>query len=59
MPTELPNVNSAILDPRDTYENAADWETKAADLAGRFIKNFAQYTDNEEGQRLIQAGPQL
>lgn len=59
VPTELPNVNSAILDPRDTYENAADWETKAADLAGRFIKNFAQYTDNEEGQRLIQAGPQL
>lgn len=59
VPNELPNVNSAILDPRDTYENAADWETKAADLAGRFIKNFAQYTDNEEGQRLIQAGPQL
>lgn len=59
VPTELPNVNSAILDPRDTYENAADWEMKAADLAGRFIKNFAQYTDNEEGQRLIQAGPQL
>ncbi|RXR24606.1 phosphoenolpyruvate carboxykinase (ATP) [Flavobacterium stagni] len=59
VPTELPNVNPAILDPRDTYENAADWEVKAADLAGRFIKNFVQYTDNEEGQRLVQAGPQL
>ncbi|MFM2231204.1 MAG: Phosphoenolpyruvate carboxykinase [Bacteroidota bacterium] len=59
VPTELPNVNPAILDPRDTYANAADWETKATDLAGRFIKNFVQYTDNEEGQNLVQAGPQL
>lgn len=59
VPTALPNVNPAILDPRDTYENAADWEAKATDLAGRFIKNFVQYTDNEEGQRLVNAGPQL
>ncbi|MEN9336357.1 MAG: Phosphoenolpyruvate carboxykinase [Bacteroidota bacterium] len=59
VPTELPNVNPAILDPRDTYANASDWETKATDLAGRFIKNFVQYTDNEEGQNLVQAGPQL
>jgi len=59
VPTALPNVNPAILDPRDTYENAADWKAKATDLAGRFIKNFVQYTDNEEGQRLVNAGPQL
>jgi phosphoenolpyruvate carboxykinase (ATP) len=59
VPTALPNVNPAILDPRATYENAADWEAKATDLAGRFIKNFVQYTDNEEGQRLVNAGPQL
>ena len=59
VPTALPNVNPAILDPRDTYENTNDWEVKATDLAGRFIKNFVQYTDNEEGQRLVNAGPQL
>jgi phosphoenolpyruvate carboxykinase (ATP) len=59
VPTALPNVNPAILDPRDTYENASDWEAKATDLAGRFVKNFVQYTDNEEGQRLVNAGPQL
>jgi phosphoenolpyruvate carboxykinase (ATP) len=52
-------VNPAILDPRDTYTDVADWNTKAADLAGRFIKNFVQYTDNEEGQNLVKAGPQL
>ena len=59
VPTSLHDVNSAILDPRDTYENAADWSAKATDLASRFIKNFAQYTDNEQGQSLVKAGPQV
>ncbi|MDI9256427.1 phosphoenolpyruvate carboxykinase (ATP) [Flavobacterium sedimenticola] len=59
VPTALHDVNSAILDPRDTYENAQDWQDKATDLASRFIKNFVQYTDNEQGQSLVKAGPQL
>jgi phosphoenolpyruvate carboxykinase (ATP) len=59
VPTSLHDVNSAILDPRDTYENESDWNTKAEDLASRFIKNFQQYTDNTEGQSLVNAGPQL
>lgn len=59
VPTALHDVNSAILDPRDTYADAAEWETKATDLASRFIKNFVQYTDNEEGKSLVEAGPQL
>jgi phosphoenolpyruvate carboxykinase (ATP) len=59
MPIDLPGVNPQILDPRDTYTDPAEWQTKAEDLAQRFIKNFAQYTDNEQGKRLIAAGPQL
>ena len=59
VPTALPNVNPAILDPRDTYANAAEWEEKAKDLAARFIKNFAKYTTNEAGKALVAAGPQL
>lgn len=59
VPTSLHDVNPAILDSRDTYENANDWNVKATDLASRFIKNFAQYTDNEQGQSLIKAGPQV
>ena len=59
VPTSLHDVNPAILDPRDTYENVADWHEKATDLASRFIKNFVQYTDNSEGQNLVKAGPQL
>jgi phosphoenolpyruvate carboxykinase (ATP) len=59
VPTALHDVNPAILDPRDTYADATEWETKATDLAARFIKNFVQYTDNEEGKNLVAAGPQL
>ncbi|AZB24449.1 phosphoenolpyruvate carboxykinase (ATP) [Chryseobacterium rhizoplanae] len=59
IPTELPNVSAGILDPRDTYANASEWEEKAKDLASRYIKNFEQYCNTEEGKRLIAAGPQL
>src|SRR5574344_479564 len=59
VPTELPGVNPAILDPRDTYANVADWEPKAADLANRFVKNFAKYEGNEHGKALVAAGPKL
>ncbi len=59
VPTSLPNVNPAILDPRDTYADAAQWEEKAKDLAARFIKNFSKYTTNEAGKALVAAGPQL
>ena len=59
VPTELPGVDPAILDPRDTYADASEWEVKAKDLAGRFIKNFAKYTGNEAGKALVAAGPQL
>ena len=59
VPTTLHDVNPAILDPRDTYASATEWNDKAANLASLFIKNFVQYTDNEEGQNLVKAGPQL
>ena len=59
VPTELPGVHTNILDPRDTYADAAQWEEKAKDLAGRFIKNFAKFTGNDAGKALVAAGPQL
>lgn len=59
IPTALPGVNTEILDPRNTYRDPLQWASKADDLAQRFIKNFAQYTDNDEGKSLVAAGPQL
>ena len=59
VPTELEGVDTNILDPRDTYANATEWEEKAKDLAARFIKNFKKYEGNEAGKALVAAGPKL
>jgi len=57
VPTELPGVDTNILDPRNTYANVEEWETKAKDLASRFVKNFVKYTGNDAGKALVEAGP--
>lgn len=59
IPHELPGVDSHILDPRNTYDNVAQWQEKAKDLAERFINNFDKYTDTPTGQALVSAGPLL
>ena len=59
VPTKLNGVDTGILDPRDTYKDASEWEEKAKDLAGRFVKNFKKYETNAEGKALVAAGPQL
>ena len=59
VPTKLEGVDTNILDPRDTYSDASEWEKKAQDLAGRFIKNFKKYEGNEAGKALVAAGPKL
>ena len=59
VPTSLPGVDPKILDPRDTYINPKDWDNKATDLAGRFIKNFHKYESNDAGKALVKAGPKL
>ncbi|MBQ5435399.1 MAG: phosphoenolpyruvate carboxykinase (ATP), partial [Bacteroidales bacterium] len=57
VPTELPGVDSGILDPRDTYADPKEWEVKAKDLASRFVKNFKKYEYNKAGKALVAAGP--
>ena len=59
IPTQLPNVSEGILDPRETYDTPAEWESKARELGAKYVKNFEQYTDTPEGARLVAAGPQL
>ncbi len=59
VPTSLPGVDTNILDPRNTYADASEWESKAKDLADRFIKNFKKYEGNEKGKALVAAGPKL
>jgi phosphoenolpyruvate carboxykinase (ATP) len=57
VPTQLEGVDPHILDPRDTYADPKQWEEKAKDLAGRFIKNFKKYEYNKAGKALVAAGP--
>lgn len=59
IPVSLKGVDSAILDPKDTYEEPAEWDRKAKDLAGRFIKNFKKYESTPEGRALACAGPEI
>jgi len=59
VPKSLPGVDDAILDPRDTYSDVAEWDQKAAKLAGLFVDNFVKFTDNDEGKALVAAGPQV
>ena len=57
LPTALPRVDAALLDPRNSYADPAEWETRARKLAGLFVDNFEQYTDTDKGRSLVAAGP--
>lgn len=59
IPTILEGVDTAILDPRATYEDVSEWSTKATDLAELFINNFKQYTENPQGKDLVKFGPHI
>jgi phosphoenolpyruvate carboxykinase (ATP) len=59
VPVALHDVDPKILDPRDTYKDPMEWYKKAHLLGELFVKNFVQYTDNEEGKKLVAAGPKV
>ncbi|MGM9864241.1 MAG: phosphoenolpyruvate carboxykinase (ATP), partial [Lepagella sp.] len=59
IPTELPGVDPKILDPRDTYANASEWDEKAKKLASMFIENFKKFETNPAGKALVAAGPRI
>jgi phosphoenolpyruvate carboxykinase (ATP) len=56
VPVEVPGVDSAILDPRGTWADPADYDRTAARLVDLFVENFTQFADQvDEGVR--QSGP--
>jgi phosphoenolpyruvate carboxykinase (ATP) len=57
IPVECPDVPAKILDPRKAWGKARDYEATARDLAGRFQKNFQQFT--KAGAEIREAGPRL
>ncbi|MFO7614450.1 MAG: phosphoenolpyruvate carboxykinase (ATP) [Bacteroidales bacterium] len=59
IPKDVPGVDSHVLNPRNSWKNPEEWDEAAKILAKKFIDNFVAFTDNEEGKRLVAAGPQL
>jgi phosphoenolpyruvate carboxykinase (ATP) len=59
IPKALDGIDSKVFNPRNLWEDPEEWDKAARNLAGKFIKNFESFTDNEEGKRLVAAGPQL
>ena len=59
VPMNIDAVDNGILDPRSTYEDPAQWDEKARNLAELFVNNFEKFTDTDEGSKLVAAGPIL
>ena len=59
IPKEVEGVDPTLLNPRNSWSNPEDWDKAAKELARRFIDNFKVFTDNDEGKRLVAAGPQI
>ncbi len=57
VPTACPGVPTEILNPRATWSDPAAYDARAADLAGRFRKNFEQFEQVAAAVR--DAGPRL
>jgi phosphoenolpyruvate carboxykinase (ATP) len=59
IPKAINGVDSHILNPRNLWADPTAWDAAAKNLGQKFIDNFENFTDNEEGQRLRAAGPKL
>ncbi|NBR39596.1 MAG: phosphoenolpyruvate carboxykinase (ATP), partial [Alphaproteobacteria bacterium] len=59
VPQHIPGVDTAILDPRNSYDKQEDWSAKANHLAGLFIDNFVKFTNTSAGKALVEAGPKI
>lgn len=45
VPQSCPDVPENVLQPRNTWKSASDYDAKARDLANRFISNFKKFAN--------------
>jgi phosphoenolpyruvate carboxykinase (ATP) len=58
IPTSCSGVPAELLNPRLTWADKSAYDSKATDLASRFIKNFAQYADGAS-KEILSAAPSV
>lgn len=58
VPVECPNVPSGLLNPRDVWENPADYDYKAVFLAKAFVNNFKKF-EQEASEEILSAAPKI
>src|SRR5438045_2080731 len=46
VPVAVPGVDNAILDPRSTWTDKADYDRTAARLVDLFVENFAEFAEH-------------
>ncbi|MFA7534689.1 MAG: phosphoenolpyruvate carboxykinase (ATP) [Desulfuromonadales bacterium] len=59
IPKALPGVDSALLNPRNSWADKEKYDATANKLAGMFIENFKKYIKTSDGFDFTQAGPQM
>lgn len=57
IPTQLNGVDSAILNPRNTWTDKAAYDDSAKKLAEKFINNFKRFVATPSGKAVEAAGP--
>ncbi|WP_242928059.1 phosphoenolpyruvate carboxykinase (ATP) [Pontibacter vulgaris] len=58
MPTSCPNVPEEVLNPRNTWADKEAYDTKAHDLACKFVKNFTKYAEYANDE-ILAGAPQV
>ena len=59
VPLSVAGVDTALLDPRNSFDEPAEWDSRARNLANLFIQNFEKFTDDPSAKSLVAAGPQV